>query len=66
MSADFLDNSQEVENRLLELRINAITSTTKNLQPKGVCHWCGENTSHPKQIFCDGDCADDHEMYHRK
>lgn len=69
MAADILDATQEIEQKLLDLRLAAIRagSGTRQLPPKGACHWCDERFTHGSEhIFCDADCSEDYEKYHRK
>lgn len=67
MAADILDATQEIEDNLLELRIAAIRSATREYHPKGECIWCGEPFETGSElIFCDSDCSEDHTKYHRK
>lgn len=67
MSADIVDNTQEIEDRLLSLRVENIRKTTKNLKPISCCNWCREPFEKGSlKVFCDSDCANDYEIYHRK
>lgn len=35
------------------------------VQPEGYCHACGEDIG-PGRLFCNGDCADEHERMERQ
>ena len=62
--SDILDITDDVENRLLNLRIQAAKKYSSGLQPIHHCHWCEEpfEPNSPK-LFCDADCAMDYEKY---
>lgn len=67
MSRDVVDASQEIEDKLLAVRIAAIRSAGRELQPKRCCHWCDEPFESGSQLlFCDADCSEDYGKYHRK
>lgn len=57
--------------RITAMMTDSAITTARNLahvrelEPKGVCHHCGERTEDPKQLFCDADCANDHSMLKR-
>ena len=64
---DMLDATDAIEQTILDHRINAIRSAARTHHPVGKCHWCEEPFSHGSQkIFCDSDCSEDYEKYHRK
>lgn len=65
MTADILDASQEIEQNILDARIEALRATApKRNQPKGFCQWCNEPfASGDERIFCDSDCSEDYEKY---
>lgn len=58
--ADILDQTDEVETRLLDMRIAAARNAGRELFPNGVCHWCGDDVEMPR-LFCDAACACDYE-----
>lgn len=62
--SDILDNTDEVETRLLQLRIQAAQNYSSTLKPIGKCHWCEELFSkETPKLFCDSECAIDHEKH---
>lgn len=36
-----------------------------DIRPNGHCHYCGEDILAPK-LYCDSDCADDHDRETRR
>lgn len=62
--SDILDSTDEVEGRLLNLRIQAAQNYSSGLQPIMQCHWC-EEPFEPKsqKLFCDSECAMDYDKY---
>lgn len=67
MYADPLDRAQATEAEANERNIAAIRnrSQTRELHPNGTCHFCEEPVSGEK-LFCDSDCADDHQRLNRR
>ncbi len=65
--ADFIDNTNDRENHLKEMRIANIRAQQRELQPIGSCHWCGEVfTQADPRLFCDPDCSGDYERDRRR
>ena len=61
---DVIDATDDVENRLLNLRIQAAQNYKSDLRPTGKCHWCDEPfVDSPNKLFCDSECALDHERH---
>ncbi|MCP8687722.1 hypothetical protein [Marinobacterium sedimentorum] len=58
--ADVLDQVDERETRINEMRIQAIRNAGRELHPIGECHWCNEpfDAGSPK-LFCDATCSTD-------
>jgi len=56
---DEADRSDEVESRLLQMRIQAVSSKPINTSnPSGHCLWCEEPTGIERR-FCGPECRDD-------
>lgn len=53
---DILDQTDEIETRLHDMRIAAARNAGRELFPNGVCHWCAADVAMPR-LFCDGECA---------
>lgn len=69
MTADILDATQEIEQKLLDSRIAAIRQSclSRKLQPKQECHWCHEPFEvNSQKLFCDQECGEDHAKYERQ
>jgi len=50
-----------IENRLEDGIAHARHALTRReIEPCGVCHWCGEPLRQANQIFCDSLCAADY------
>ena len=58
---DFIDSTLEREDRLRDLRIQAIRNAKPELQAKGKCHYCEAPVKQPK-LFCNGECASEYEL----
>lgn len=65
--SDFVDNSDIIEEKLKAQRIAAIRqqASAQNLPRIGKCHWCDEPVE-PVKVFCDADCAHDHNRHTRR
>lgn len=63
--ADKVDNTFDVEERLLHLKINSLRNQTNIIKPKQECYWCNEPLQGAK-LFCDSDCAVDWDKYGEK
>jgi hypothetical protein len=59
---DTIDQADETESRLHEMRIQAIRRAGRELQPGGECWWCNKpfEIGSPK-LFCNSDCSTDYE-----
>ena len=57
--SDILEKSAEHQELILQSLITAKKSTG-GITPNGKCHYCLEEVASPK-LFCDGDCATDHD-----
>lgn len=53
---DEADITQEREERMMAALKRQVQRV--ELEPTGVCHWCGEGVPHP-QKFCDVECSSD-------
>lgn len=61
---DKADQSQAVEQFDLQVAmINRESSPHAHLRPNGTCHYC--YTPGIEGVFCDGECADEYELYER-
>ena len=50
---DVLDATDVVEEKLMELRVQGIRNSGRELMPIGECHWCGEPFEVDSQrLFC--------------
>lgn len=58
--ADVSDRATAIEEAERDRSIRAAreSSSRRRLAPIGTCHFCEEPVS-PKQLFCNGDCAND-------
>jgi len=67
MTADILDASQEIEQHILDARINSIRQTGRLITPNGTCRWCKEIfETGSEKLFCDSDCSEDYEKFNRQ
>lgn len=65
---DFIDRSVEHQEELLQRdieRAKKVDPATR-LSPMGRCHFCRERLDNDKMLFCDADCAADHERLMHK
>lgn len=64
MAADQLENADRLTEIHTRTTIESIRSLAgrRELEPQGKCHFCAEvfEEGDPR-LFCDGDCATDHE-----
>lgn len=58
------DYAERAQSTFLEAAIKTARSQGRALLPKGRCYFCDESITKPK-LFCDGDCATDHEKLNR-
>lgn len=62
---DEIDKANELAQVLLDAQLKA---TRPRLEPKGSCHFCGENLMDSLlkgSLFCGHDCRDDYERQER-
>ena len=53
---DKFDHTDQVEEHIKNLNIQAIRNSSRELNPIGECHWCGEPLEKDSQrLFCPGD-----------
>ena len=57
--ADTADASNNIEYRILEMRIEQARKNTRTIEHNGICHWCNDPVDAPK-LFCDSICASEH------
>lgn len=57
--ADFADKASELQAAEIEASLAAAKKAT-GLARTGRCHNCDEEVE-PEQIYCDGECAEEHE-----
>lgn len=65
MMANELDHAQDVEQRLMDLKINAARKAGSTLRYTAECHWCSEPVEMPR-LFCNGYCASEHHKHGAK
>jgi hypothetical protein len=57
--ADEIDQANELADLALNIAIRNLRSTTKKVDPTGVCHYCEAEVG-PLQLYCDSECASEH------
>lgn len=62
--ADEADLAFDSEQRHLTHALAAQRRRTRELEPTGSCHYCGNTDGIATRLFCDTDCADDWEYEH--
>jgi len=62
--ADEADLAFDSEQRHLTQALAAQRRRSRELQPFGSCHYCGNEEGLADRLFCDPDCADDWEYEH--
>lgn len=64
---DVFDQTDVVESKLLDLRIQAARSAEREIEPIGECHNCGEpfTEADTHKLFCDSECSTDWERLKR-
>ena len=60
---DEIDLANEQADRWLQQSLAATRATSRELQPRGTCHYCEAEfgVAETQKLFCDLDCAKDHE-----
>lgn len=60
--ADIIDQASDEMAAVMELKLKAISSQGRELNPIGECYWCNEpfEQGSPK-LFCDSECGTDWE-----
>lgn len=60
--ADQIDRANDIAASYPEDALDAARRAlkTRELEPCGVCHWCGEPLRRTDQVFCDSVCAADY------
>ena len=69
MTADVLDAAQEIEQRILDAKLEAMrqASAPRALNPKLSCYWCSEPFEQgSEKLFCDSECSEDYNKYERQ
>ena len=61
MSADFLDDASENENKEREYMINKARNNKPKRESTGHCWYCNDIVEGDK-IYCSPECRDDHEL----
>lgn len=64
MFADPIDKASQIEEESRQRAIAAARANTFKLPAKGQCYNCDEPLE-GKKLYCDADCATDHEKYLR-
>lgn len=59
---DEIDRANDIAARYNDEGIAAarMALQSREIEPCGACHWCGESLASAHQIFCDASCASDH------
>lgn len=65
--ADIIDQTNDVEQSVIDLQIRDIRNRGRELEPEEMCHWCDEPFPEGSQkLFCNDVCSRDHARYNRK
>lgn len=64
--ADEVDLAQDLELNRTQACIAQHSKTYQRLMPIGMCYYCDESLTTPKQLFCDADCGTDWEKIQRQ
>lgn len=64
--ADEADMANDLADRWLDRALANAATASLRLPPKGECHYCEQefnmkNPAEAKKLYCDSDCASDHE-----
>ena len=64
---DEIDLANEQADRWLQQSLAATRTAGRTLQPRGNCHYCEAvfPAEESQKLFCDSDCAKDHETEQR-
>ena len=58
--SDEIDMANDLAELALNIALRNMSTAVRKLEPKGACYYC-EGKVTPLQLYCDSDCASDHE-----
>lgn len=63
--SDLCGQADRVTETLTNAAILSARNFKRDIEPTGRCHNCDEYLDDPRKLFCDKDCAEDHEKLMR-